>query len=265
MILNMTRALLFLSAALFLAPPQAEANMAIPLLFWSLPLMVVALIPVIAIESYVLWAFLGTSAAYSILVVDSANVVSSIVGVPLSWILVLSLGILPGMTSAIATLMSYPNHSLLRITVSICALLFVCFFLSWFIEGWVAGLFLGEISTEQLDAAVFAGNAVTYSALVAFVVGFSFFSWLDERSSAPSSIAGSEIPLIAEEPKSEEWNEANALEKSEKFLAEENEIQAPSLAVSEEVNGAPELLDGDRSDQSPREREPAEIVIDALY
>ncbi len=84
MIRKMTLTLLLFIAMLIFAPPQAHANAVFPLLFFSLPLMVVSLIPVIAIESYVLWVWLGTSAAYSVLVVASANVASTIVGVPLS-------------------------------------------------------------------------------------------------------------------------------------------------------------------------------------
>jgi hypothetical protein len=213
--------------------------------------MVTALIPVIAIESYVLWVWLGTSAAYSVLVVASANVASTIVGVPLSWIFILPLWFLPGVGPAVKALWHLGEKSALRGLVGFCVLLVICFFLSWFIEGWIVGLFLGGIITPQVAAAVFVGNIVTYSMLIAFVVWLEFFAWKN----------GFDSFMLHPEQNAEGWNEPLEFEEDEEFPAQVNGVQV----LSEEVNSAPEHLNGKQNGHPMRERDSLQKLSSIVF
>ncbi len=92
---NMTRTLLVVLGLVFLVPAPAYANAVIPMIFVTLPAMIVALLPIIAIESYVVWSWIGASAWYSVWVVSVANVASTLIGIPVTWVLLLPLAIFP--------------------------------------------------------------------------------------------------------------------------------------------------------------------------
>jgi hypothetical protein len=71
-------------------PPLSYADAGIPMLIVEYPFMVFALIPVILIESYSMKKILGEiSIGRSIKVCAASNIVSTIIGVPCTWIILL--------------------------------------------------------------------------------------------------------------------------------------------------------------------------------
>jgi hypothetical protein len=75
-----------LSAALLIQASPAEANIGISLIFITLPGMLIAFIPVVLIESVVLCRMLGLKRWVGLKQTAVANLVSTLVGVPLAWV-----------------------------------------------------------------------------------------------------------------------------------------------------------------------------------
>lgn len=70
-----------------LLPCLAHANAGLPMITLGLPFVVAALIPVIVIESWMVRRETGVSVRETIRAVSSANVVSTLVGYPVAWLL----------------------------------------------------------------------------------------------------------------------------------------------------------------------------------
>lgn len=77
---------LFTSLLLFavIIPANAYANVAIPTVFFTIPAMLIALIPVVVVEAYILAKTLKISFHAAIKPTSVANIVSTIVGFPLA-------------------------------------------------------------------------------------------------------------------------------------------------------------------------------------
>ena len=77
-----------------LAPAAARANAGLPMLVLALPLMTGALLPVVAVEAWVLAPALGLGLRVAARLSLVANLVSTFVGVPLTWLglMVLQMG-----------------------------------------------------------------------------------------------------------------------------------------------------------------------------
>src|SRR6266513_1590841 len=67
------------------SPPPALADVGLPTIFGIGPVMLIALLPVIGVEEFVLSRWLGISAYQALAVSGVENLVSTVVGVPLAW------------------------------------------------------------------------------------------------------------------------------------------------------------------------------------
>ena len=77
----------FLVAALLLfAAPMALANAGLPMLFVIWPLSAFAIVPVVAVESWVLRSMLSIDWPTSLIQMTKANLLSTIVGIPVTWV-----------------------------------------------------------------------------------------------------------------------------------------------------------------------------------
>ncbi len=184
---NLTRTLLVLLAMVFLAPTPAHANVVIPMIFVTLPAMIVALLPIIAIESYVLWSLIGASAWYSVWVVSVANVASTLIGVPVTWVLLLPLAIFPSeMAPGVIWVLFYEGAKEPKRWVFAAGsflLLISFFYVSWFIEYQIAIRMLDGFESQNVKFGVLVGNLVTYGTLAAIVLGW--LVWEVLRASPP--------------------------------------------------------------------------------
>jgi hypothetical protein len=70
-------------------PSQASANIGLPMIFVSYPIMLVALIPIIVFEGYLSAKLLKLRFKKSLVPSSLANCVSTILGFPLAWLLLL--------------------------------------------------------------------------------------------------------------------------------------------------------------------------------
>ena len=170
-------------AALLFAPP-AHANMIVPpLFFMSWLAMVLALMPIIVIETIVLTVRAGTSLWDAGPTATLANLASTFIGIPLALVLHANFrGYLGAEPDRFQTFwqkfrmvvghVQYAdsNGPVARMPEWIwpagAFVLMVLFFLaSWVSESWVARILLDTYPAEGLNQAVFEANLITYGLL----------------------------------------------------------------------------------------------------
>jgi hypothetical protein len=218
--------LIFL-ALIFLAPSAAFANVGVPMIGVTLVGMVFALAPIIIIEKYVLASWLGLSLWHSTWVMFSANLVSTLIGIPVTWFLLLlaQISTWDGVPLGIETiskkflavtwqapwLVPYDDDLHWMIPAAALVLLVPFFFASWLVEYWVSyyllyegpseqlseavfgvpfgvsNNLLNEVPSEKLSDAVFSGNLITYGILALLLLGV--FIW-EIRDALRDSLKG---------------------------------------------------------------------------
>ncbi len=164
------------------------ANIGIPMIVVQWPLMFATLVPVVVLETLVIHRRLRVSWRSALLGVGKANVLSTLIGVPLAWLLMfgLELGIFIPFSIAVDRWewqVDGPIWSLLGSLVSaawivpdkqefqwlasvaIAVLLVPCFFLSVAVERRSCLQTWREVSPEDVRRGVFIANLMSYSLL----------------------------------------------------------------------------------------------------
>ena len=186
-------------AVLLIASP-AHANTILPLFFMSWMAMVLALLPIIVIETIVLSVRAGTSLWESVIVATVGNLASTFIGIPVALILhAIFRASLDDTPKRLRTAWekfrmvvwhvqyAYDEEGRLPdwMWPSGCLVLMVPFFLaSWLSESWVARILLDGYSARGLDQAVFGANLVTYGLLVALLS--ALLVWAIRNPSVPN-------------------------------------------------------------------------------
>lgn len=170
---------------------NASANAGVPMLALTLPAMVAALIPVIAIEAVVLGRALKTSMVSRLKSVSLANAVSTVAGMPFTWCCLVGLQGMTGGTTAhgIAT----PAQKLLAVTwqapwlipyegelhwmapAASLVLLAPFFFASYVIEANMISRLEPHYPEARLKPAVFRANLFSYVLLA--VANLTWLLW----------------------------------------------------------------------------------------
>ncbi len=187
-------------ALVVLVPGEARADVALPTIliaFGSPGWLLVGLGAVIAIESLVLWgrlALVGLALEQALAVTSVANLVSTLVGIPLAWLaLALLLGLAGGTDHDIRTRAGRRREAIWLapwimphdyvdwdrysgewdwlVPAKLLVLLPPFFLASWLIERAVAGRMLERFSGE-LGVGVLVGNAATYGLFALIVLGW---------------------------------------------------------------------------------------------
>jgi hypothetical protein len=185
---NRNVSLVSVCALVLLFSRIASADAGVPMLFVTLPAMVIALIPIILIESIVIGRFLGTSTLSKRKSVAIANVVSTLIGLPLTWVALLVLQLISGGGAAHGLVT--PTQKLLAVTwqapwlipyegnlnwmvpAASLFLLVPFFFVSYFIEALIIFRLNSQIPRKQIRAATFRANIVSYLLLAVFTIGW---------------------------------------------------------------------------------------------
>ncbi len=168
-------------AAVLALASSAEANTGLPMLSIMWPFMMLALVPIIAIEAYVLSVKLAMAVAQVSPAAFVANAVSTIVGVPVAWFLML---FVPGMqrvawvfpTNGLSMPKSYWQDA-----GAALALLVPFFFASWWIEYRIVMYMMPWLEAATINAAVLTGNLTTYVCLAVVIVGLTVWRIRSER------------------------------------------------------------------------------------
>lgn len=180
-------ALCALAALCAFVPGPAMANMGVPMIFITMPMMLAALVPIIAVEAFILARALGLRAKSAALVSLAGNAVSTLVGVPLSWIALVFVQMSTGGGAAHGTstvlgkivsvtwqapwLIPYEEHLHWMIPAAQAVLLVPFFFASFWIEYGVARLMRRDLDPRPMRGAVWRANLVSYACLAVLVLG----------------------------------------------------------------------------------------------
>lgn len=97
MICKVTRPILIIFLVVFFYASPAIANVGLPMLTIVWPGMIIVLIPIIFIESYCLRAMLKLPFAKSLKLMTVANLESTIIGIPLTWVALLLIEFVVGL------------------------------------------------------------------------------------------------------------------------------------------------------------------------
>jgi hypothetical protein len=175
-------------ASALLVPGVAFANAGVPMIGILYPGMGIMLVPVIMLEIVVLRRRLSAPLSLTARMVTVSNLVSTLVGVPLTWV---ALVVLQGVTGAggpvgppfetlagkmlavtwqAPWMMPYESDMYWMVPVAAMVLLIPFFFASWLIEYQLSRLFMRDIDREVLKRGVLAANLASYALLVGVAV-----------------------------------------------------------------------------------------------
>ena len=187
-----TARLLVVGSSIILVATSASADAGVPMLFVTFPAMVLALVPVVLLETFVLGRVLKRRAASLVKSAAIANVVSTIVGIPLTWLALVILEMVTGgdtehgfttplqkflaVTWQAPWLLPYEGELYWMLPAASLFLLVPFFFASYFIEAPIVARFQREVPNTQVRNAVLRANMASYIGLAAFNVAWLIWS-----------------------------------------------------------------------------------------
>jgi hypothetical protein len=182
------RKITLLLASTFLLPAVAFADAGVPMLFVVMPVFGFSLVPIVLIEALYLQKSLALTFGHAIRGSLLANAVSTLVGIPLTWIglVVLEattgggraygLGSLLGRVGAVTWqapwLIPYESNLHWMIPVAGTVLLVPFFFVSWWIEYLICVTRFTSVSPVAVRRAVRDANLITYGLLLFWPAAF---------------------------------------------------------------------------------------------
>ncbi len=177
-----------LSIFTLLLPGVAYANAGLPMLFLAMPAFLISLLPIIAIETFYISRGLDLTISQSLKVVSISNTVSTVVGIPLTWFLLVLIQMLTGgggaygldyfMGKVLAVtwqapwLIPYEKDLNWMIPLAGLVLLVPFFFASWWSEYLVSKKMLKTIPSASIKYKVRNANLITYIMLASWPIGF---------------------------------------------------------------------------------------------
>jgi hypothetical protein len=161
-----------------------------------MPGMILSLIPIILIESWAFRHFINVLFWRSLKVMSLANLASTLLSIPIVFIILLGLAILIAfllamlhinlnsssflskifsVTFGIATLEPEQFSSYWIVPITVLVSLIQCFFASWFLKYTVAKQMMKGFEKSLIRDATLRANLISYSFLVVFVLIISFY------------------------------------------------------------------------------------------
>ncbi len=169
-------------------PSAALANAGVPMIFLAMPALGLSIIPIIIIEAIFFSKKIKIGMLRSFKVTAISNLVSTVVGIPLTWLLLVLIEMLFGggrafglestldkvlsVTLQAAWLIPYESDLHWMIPVAGANLLIPFFFASWWSEYLVLKKILKEYSAQRIKIAVRNANMITYALLAFWPIGF---------------------------------------------------------------------------------------------
>ncbi|WP_306519921.1 hypothetical protein [Rheinheimera sp.] len=177
-----------LAICALMLPGIVYANAGVPMLFLAMPAFLISIVPIIAIETFYISKGLGLSISQSLKTVSVSNIVSTIVGIPVTWFLLVLVQMLTGgggaygldsyMGKVLAVtwqapwLIPYETDLNWMIPAAGLVLLVPFFFASWWSEYLVSKEMLQALPSNILKVKVRNANLITYCMLASWPVGF---------------------------------------------------------------------------------------------
>ncbi len=191
---NKNRKIVALSTGLILATPLTVlANAGLPMIVFTFPLMLMALLPIIMVESFVIQRSLKAPFKKVIVSNGIANVASTLIGTPLAWGILLGFQLIttgggcgPGfetvpdsMITAVvgsAWICPWAEQEKWLIPIAFINCMIVAFFISVYIEYLVMRKTLKGHEDNVVKKVTYKSNLVSYFLLVVVSVSYYFYS-----------------------------------------------------------------------------------------
>ncbi|WP_316368816.1 hypothetical protein [Candidatus Thiodiazotropha sp. CDECU1] len=158
------------------------------MIFLVMPALGLSIIPIILIEAMYLSRKLGLKTASAVKTTTISNLVSTLAGVPLTWLLLVLVQMVAGgggafgldtmlgkvlsVTFQAAWLIPYESELYWMIPVAGLVLLVPFFFVSWWSEYLVTKKILHDHPAQTVKVVVRNANIITYTLLVLWPIGF---------------------------------------------------------------------------------------------
>ncbi len=186
---------LIIFTALFTGlPALAYANIGLPMIFITLPWMVVSLIPVIAVEGHICSRRLDLTPGTAIKVTAGSNLASTFIGIPITWGILVALQMLTGggsshgidtvlrkllaVTWQAPWLIPYEKEFFWMVPSAGLILMVPYFFASWLVEYQVSRRLLPEKDRKDVKRSVLYANLASYALLELVIAGYLVYSVL---------------------------------------------------------------------------------------
>lgn len=163
-----------------MVPTTAWANVGIPMIVVVMPLMVVSLVPIVAVEAHAYVRALGVPGRRAARVAILTNLFSTFIGIPVSWGLLLVMQAVLGggspfgletlrgkvlsVTLQAPMLIPYDDANWLLPTAGL-VLMVPFFFASWWTEYWLARRLLKDLPRPAVWTAARNANLISYGLL----------------------------------------------------------------------------------------------------
>ncbi|RVT45578.1 hypothetical protein EMM73_12790 [Rheinheimera sediminis] len=177
-----------LTVLALVVPGIAYANAGVPMLFLAMPAFLMSLVPIIAVETLYISKGLELPFGQSLKTVSISNVASTLIGIPLTWLLLVLVQVVTGgggaygINSAMGKVLAvtwqapwlipYEEDLNWMIPVAGLVLLIPFFFASWWSEYFVSKKLNKTLPSLSIKAKVRNANLITYSLLAAWPIGF---------------------------------------------------------------------------------------------
>lgn len=174
-------------------PGLAQANAGVPMLFLVMPVFGIALVPIIIVESIYLSKRLLLTRASAAKIVTTSNLVSTIVGIPLTWLLLVvvqmatggggaygvdtAIGKVLAVTWQAPWLIPYEQEMDWMLPVAGIVLLIPFFFASWWSEYFVSRKMLLSHSNHEIKVTVRNANLISYNLLAIWPLSMLLFNY----------------------------------------------------------------------------------------
>lgn len=184
---NLARNIVIAISAILISS-LTHANAGIPMLMLAAPIYIQSFIPIVILETLYLTKSLKVPAIKSAATVTTANLFSTIIGIPLTWFILVSLQMATGggsyfdfdttlgkiitVTWQAPWLSPHEGQLGWMIPSAGIILLIPFFFASWWSEYFISKKILKEIPKKEILAKVRNANLITYTLLTLWPIGF---------------------------------------------------------------------------------------------
>lgn len=190
-----------------LVPLTAYADAGVPMIFLTVPGMTLALLPIILIEAFILKRLVAISNWQSIGVSGAVNLLSTYVGLPLTWALLVFVQLITGgdgvprvapfwqkflaVTWQAPWLVPYDKDLDWMLPTATLVLLVPFYFVSVIVERLLAQRLLRQCDRATVRGAIVRGNQWTYGLLAIFVLGWLALAVMSRGGESRSIISRS--------------------------------------------------------------------------
>jgi hypothetical protein len=184
------RKIYIIALAAIFAPTAAWANIGVPMIFVTMPAMLIGLLPTIGIEAYIIKNNLNLIPKKAIITSTVANAISTTIGVPLTWGALVLLQMITGgggahglqtffkkflaVTWQAPWLIPYESDLGWMVPTAMLVLLVPFFFVSWRVEYLIVWKMNKLLDPRSVSSVCLKANIITYGLFALYPISSYF-------------------------------------------------------------------------------------------